>query len=263
MQSLGSGFIIDASGLVVTNNHVIDGADEITVTLQDNTSLKAKVLGRDETGDIALLQVKSDKPLPAVQFGDSDTARVGDWVLAIGNPFGLGGTVTAGIVSARGRDIRQGLYDDFIQTDAAINRGNSGGPLFNMDGQVIGMNTAIYSPSGGSIGIGFSIPANMVKSDRGAAEGLRPSAPRLAGRAHPAGDAGHRREPGPEGRLRRHGGRRERRRAGRQGEDPQRRHHPEVQQPGREGDAHRCRASWPTRKWASRCPCCCGATARK
>ena len=164
MQSLGSGFIIDPSGLVVTNNHVIDGADEITVTLQDNTSLKAKVLGRDETGDIALLQVKPDKPLTAVEFGDSNAERVGDWVLAIGNPFGLGGTVTAGIVSARGRDIRQGPYDDFIQTDAAINRGNSGGPLFNMDGEVIGMNTAIYSPSGGSIGIGFSIPANMVKA---------------------------------------------------------------------------------------------------
>src|SRR5580698_7858680 len=140
MQSLGSGFIIDPSGLVVTNNHVIDGADEITVTLQDNTSLKAKVIGRDETGDIALLQVKPDKPLTAVDFGDSDAERVGDWVLAIGNPFGLGGTVTAGIVSARGRDIHQGPYDDFIQTDAAINRGNSGGPLFNMDGQVIGMN---------------------------------------------------------------------------------------------------------------------------
>jgi serine protease Do len=164
MQSLGSGFIIDPSGLVVTNNHVIEGADEITVTLQDNTSLKAKVLGRDETGDIALLQVKPDKPLPAVSFGDSDAERVGDWVLAIGNPFGLGGTVTAGIVSARGRDIHQGPYDDFIQTDASINRGNSGGPLFNMDGQVIGMNTAIYSPSGGSIGIGFSIPANLVKA---------------------------------------------------------------------------------------------------
>jgi serine protease Do len=164
MQSLGSGFIIDASGLVVTNNHVIDGADEITVTLQDNTVLKAKVLGRDESGDIALLQVKTEKQLPAVQFGDSDAARVGDWVVAIGNPFGLGGSVTAGIVSARGRDIRQGPYDDFIQTDASINRGNSGGPLFNMDGQVIGMNTAIYSPSGGSIGIGFSIPANMVKA---------------------------------------------------------------------------------------------------
>jgi serine protease Do len=164
MQSLGSGFIIDPSGLVVTNNHVIEGADEITVTLQDNTVLKATVVGRDETGDIALLKVTPDKPLPSVPFGDSDTARVGDWVLAIGNPFGLGGTVTAGIVSARGRDIRQGPYDDFIQTDAAINRGNSGGPLFNMSGQVIGINTAIYSPSGGSIGIGFSIPSNMAKA---------------------------------------------------------------------------------------------------
>ena len=164
LQSLGSGFIIDPSGLIVTNNHVIDGADKITVTLQDNTTLKATVVGRDETGDIALLRVKPDKPLPAVQFGDSDKARVGDWVLAIGNPFGLGGTVTAGIVSARGRNIHQGPYDDFIQTDAAINRGNSGGPLFNMDGQVVGMNTAIYSPSGGSIGIGFSIPSNMVKN---------------------------------------------------------------------------------------------------
>jgi serine protease Do len=165
MQSLGSGFIIDPSGLVVTNNHVIDGADEITVTLQDNTVLKASVVGRDETGDIALLKVTPEKPLPSVPFGDSDTARVGDWVVAIGNPFGLGGTVTAGIVSARGRDIRQGPYDDFIQTDAAINRGNSGGPLFNMEGQVIGINTAIYSPSGGSIGIGFSIPSNMAKAD--------------------------------------------------------------------------------------------------
>ncbi len=164
MQSLGSGFIIDPSGLIVTNNHVIDGADEITVTLQDNTSLKATLVGKDERVDVALLQVKSDHPLPAVKFGDSDAERVGDWVLAIGNPFGLGGSVTAGIVSARGRDIRQGPYDDFIQTDAAINRGNSGGPLFNMNGEVIGINTAIYSPSGGSIGIGFSIPANMAKS---------------------------------------------------------------------------------------------------
>ncbi len=163
-QSLGSGFIIDASGLVVTNNHVIEGADEISVILQDNTTLKAEVVGRDETGDLALLRVKADKPLPTVEFGDSSTARVGDWVLAIGNPFGLGGTVTAGIVSARSRDIRQGPYDDFIQTDAAINRGNSGGPLFDMDGKVIGINTAIFSPSGGSIGIGFSIPSNMAKT---------------------------------------------------------------------------------------------------
>jgi serine protease Do len=148
MQSLGSGFIIDASGIIVTNNHVIDGADEITVTLHDNTSLKATLLGRDEKTDVAVLKVTSDKPLPYVSFGDSDSARVGDWVLAIGNPFGLGGSVTAGIVSARGRDIQQGPYDNFIQTDAPINRGNSGGPLFNMDGAVIGINTALYSPSG-------------------------------------------------------------------------------------------------------------------
>ncbi len=161
--ALGSGFIIDPTGYIVTNNHVIEGADEITVTLHDGTSLKAKLIGHDDRTDVAVLKVQSDTPLPAVPFSDSDQARVGDWVLAIGNPFGLGGSVTAGIVSARGRDIRQGPYDDFIQTDAAINKGNSGGPLFNMDGQVIGMNTAIYSPSGGSIGIGFSIPSNMVK----------------------------------------------------------------------------------------------------
>ena len=161
--ALGSGFIIDPAGYIVTNNHVIEGADEITVTLHDGTSLKAKLIGHDDRTDVALLKVDSPTPLPAVPFADSDTARVGDWVLAIGNPFGLGGSVTAGIVSARGRDIRQGPYDDFIQTDAAINRGNSGGPLFNMDGQVIGINTAIYSPSGGSIGIGFSIPANEAK----------------------------------------------------------------------------------------------------
>lgn len=164
MQSLGSGYIIDTAGIVVTNNHVIDGADSITVTLQDNTELKATLIGRDERTDIAVLQVHSDKPLPAVVFGDSDKQRVGDWVVAIGNPFGLGGTVTAGIISARGRDINQGPYDNFIQTDAPINRGNSGGPLFNMGGDVIGMNTAIYSPSGGSIGIGFSIPSNLVKT---------------------------------------------------------------------------------------------------
>ena len=163
-QSLGSGFIIEASdggGVVVTNNHVIDGADEINVILQDNTTIRAELLGTDPRTDIAVLRIRTDKPLTAVAFGNSDEAQVGDWVLAIGNPFGLGGSVTAGIVSARGRDIRQGQYDDFIQTDAAINRGNSGGPLFNMAGQVVGINTAIYSPSGGSIGIGFSIPSNL------------------------------------------------------------------------------------------------------
>ncbi|WP_428391124.1 DegQ family serine endoprotease [Lichenicoccus sp.] len=160
MQALGSGFIIDASGIIVTNNHVIKGADSITVTLQDNTVLKATLIGHDARTDLAVLQVHADHKLPAVSFGDSDKSRVGDWVLAIGNPFGLSGTVTAGIVSSRGRDIEQGPYDDFIQTDAPINRGNSGGPLFNMAGRVIGINTAIYSPSGGSIGIGFAIPSN-------------------------------------------------------------------------------------------------------
>jgi len=163
-QSLGSGFIIDPSGIIVTNNHVIEGADEINVVLQDNTTLRATLVGTDPRTDLAVLRVTPERPLPSVSFGDSDTAQVGDWVLAIGNPFGLGGSVTAGIVSARGRDIRQGLYDDFIQTDAAINRGNSGGPLFNLAGEVIGINTAIYSPSGGSIGIGFSIPSNLARS---------------------------------------------------------------------------------------------------
>ena len=163
-QSLGSGFIIDPSGLIVTNNHVIDGADEITVILSDNTKLKATVVGRDERLDVALLKVTPEKPLVAVPFADSATARVGDWVIAIGNPFGLGGTVTAGIVSALQRDIRSGPYDEYIQTDASINQGNSGGPLFNMNGEVIGINTAIYSRSGGSIGIGFAVPSNLAKN---------------------------------------------------------------------------------------------------
>nr|WP_321986912.1 DegQ family serine endoprotease [uncultured Lichenicoccus sp.] len=163
MQALGSGFIVDPSGIIVTNNHVISGAEEITVTLQDNTVLKARLIGHDDRTDLAVLQVHADHKLTAVAFGDSDKSRVGDWVLAIGNPFGLSGTVTAGIISSRGRDIQQGPYDDFIQTDAPINKGNSGGPLFNMDGQVIGINTAIYSPSGGSIGIGFSIPASEAR----------------------------------------------------------------------------------------------------
>ncbi|WP_188260012.1 DegQ family serine endoprotease [Azospirillum tabaci] len=161
--SLGSGFIIDAAGYVVTNNHVIDGADEIKVTLQDGTELPATLVGRDAKTDIALLKVKSDKALPALDWGDSDAARVGDWVMAVGNPFGLGGTVTKGIISARGRDIHSGPYDDYLQLDAAINRGNSGGPTFTLDGRVIGINTAIYSPNGGSVGIGFAIPSNIAK----------------------------------------------------------------------------------------------------
>ena len=161
VSSLGSGFVIDPSGLVVTNNHVIEGADEIIINFTDGSKLKVtKILGHDPKTDLALLQVEPKKPLKAITFGDSSKMRVGDWVMAIGNPFGLGGSVTVGIISATKRDINAGPYDDFLQTDAAINRGNSGGPLFNMDGQVIGVNTAIISPSGGSIGIGFAVPSN-------------------------------------------------------------------------------------------------------
>src|SRR5215472_10758713 len=159
VNSLGSGFIIDTSGLVVTNNHVIADADEINVILNDGAKFKAEIVGRDKRSDLALLRFKSDKELTAVKFGDSDALRLGEWVIAIGNPFSLGGTVTAGIVSARNRDINSGPYDNYIQTDAAINRGNSGGPLFNLEGEVIGVNTAIISPSGGSIGIGFAVPS--------------------------------------------------------------------------------------------------------
>jgi serine protease Do len=159
VNSLGSGFIIDPSGIVVTNNHVISEADEINVILNDGSRLKAEIIGKDQKTDMALLRVKPDKPLKAVKFGDSDKLRLGEWVVAIGNPFSLGGTVTAGIVSARNRDINSGPYDNYIQTDAAINRGNSGGPLFNLDGEVVGVNTAIISPSGGSIGIGFAVPS--------------------------------------------------------------------------------------------------------
>ncbi|MBB2959944.1 DegQ family serine endoprotease [Methylobacterium sp. R2-1] len=160
-NSLGSGFIIDASGIVVTNNHVIGDANDIQVILHDGTKLKAEIIGKDSKIDLALLRVKptADRPLKAVPFGDSDKMRPGDWVMAIGNPFGLGGSVSAGIVSARGRNIESGPYDNYIQTDAAINKGNSGGPLFNMDGEVIGINTAILSPSGGSVGIGFAVPS--------------------------------------------------------------------------------------------------------
>jgi serine protease Do len=164
VSSLGSGFVIDASGVVVTNNHVISEADEITVIFTDGSRLKAEVVGRDQKTDLAVLRVKPTKPLKAVQFGDSDKIRLGEWVIAIGNPFSLGGSVTAGIVSARNRDINSGPYDNYIQTDAAINRGNSGGPLFNLEGEVVGVNTAIISPSGGSIGIGFAVPSKTVQA---------------------------------------------------------------------------------------------------
>ncbi len=162
--SVGSGFIIDAAGYIVTNNHVVQDADEISVTLQDNSTLKAELVGSDKKTDLAVLKVKPEKPLVAAKWGDSDKLRVGDWVLAIGNPYAFGGTVTAGIISARSRDINSGPYDDYIQSDAAINRGNSGGPMFNMQGEVIGVNTAIISPTGGSIGLGFAIPAALAKN---------------------------------------------------------------------------------------------------
>ncbi|WP_375208750.1 Do family serine endopeptidase [Hyphomonas jannaschiana] len=160
--SLGSGFVISADGYVVTNNHVIEGADEIEVNFANGRVLDAELIGRDQDTDLAVLKVKSSTPLPFVSFADSDSAEVGDWVIAIGNPFGFGGSVSAGIISARNRDLNAGRSDDFIQTDAAINRGNSGGPLFNLGGEVVGVNTAIISPTGGSVGIGFSVPSNLV-----------------------------------------------------------------------------------------------------
>jgi serine protease Do len=159
----GSGFIIDGDGYIATNNHVVEGATEVTVTLANGEQLEARVVGTDPRTDLALIKVDEGHDLPALALGDSDHARIGDWVLAIGNPFGLGGTATAGIISARGRDIQAGYYDDFLQIDAAINSGNSGGPVFNAAGEVIGINTAIYSPTGGSVGIGFAIPANQAQ----------------------------------------------------------------------------------------------------
>ncbi len=171
VSSLGSGFVIDPSGLIVTNNHVIEGADEIIVNFNDGSKLKVtKILGHDPKTDLALLKVEPSRPLKAVSFGDSSALRVGDWVMAIGNPFGLGGSVTVGVVSATKRDINAGPYDDFIQTDAAINRGNSGGPLFNMEGEVVGVNTAYYTgglAKGGFIGIGYSIPSLLAKEAAG------------------------------------------------------------------------------------------------
>ncbi len=164
VTALGSGLIIDPAGYIVTNNHVVGKAAKITAILQDNSQHPAKVIGRDDKTDLALIKIDSDAPLPFVSWGDSDQAKVGDWVIAVGNPFGLGGTVTAGIVSALGRNINEGPYDDFIQIDAPINRGNSGGPTFNLSGEVIGINTAIYSPSGGSVGIGFALPSNTANS---------------------------------------------------------------------------------------------------
>ena len=163
MSGVGSGFIIDPDGFIVTNDHVIDDAETIEVTLSDGRRYEAEVIGADEKTDLALLKIAADRPLPFVSFGEEDETRIGDLVIAVGNPFGLGGTVTAGIVSARGRDLGAGPFDDYLQVDAPINRGNSGGPLFNVNGEVIGVNSAIFSPNGGSVGIGFAIPASLVK----------------------------------------------------------------------------------------------------
>lgn len=162
-SGLGSGFFIDAEGHIVTNNHVIDGADEMVVTLKDGRKLNAELIGVDSRTDLALIKVEGDGPFPYVRFGDSDVAEVGDWIVAVGNPFGLDHTVTTGIISARGRSIGAGPYDDFLQIDAPINKGNSGGPAFNLKGEVVGVNTAIFSPTGGSVGIGFAIPSNLAK----------------------------------------------------------------------------------------------------
>ena len=163
ITTLGSGFIVDPAGYIVTDAHVVARADNITVLLQDDSRYPARIVGQDEVSDLALLKIDARKPLPTAAWGDSDAARVGNWILAVGNPFGLGGTVTAGIVSARGRDIRARSSEDFLQIDAPLNRGNSGGPTFNLAGQVIGINTAIYTPSGGSVGIGFAIPSNLAR----------------------------------------------------------------------------------------------------
>jgi serine protease Do len=164
VEARGSGFIINANGTIVTNNHVVKGARSVSVTLSDGTTLPAHIVGTDPRTDLAVLKVDAKKPLPYIQLGDSSKVRVGEWVVAMGNPFGLGGTVTAGIVSAKGRDIGEGPYDQFIQIDAPINQGNSGGPLFTQDGKVVGVNSAILSPTGGSVGIGFAIPSNVVKT---------------------------------------------------------------------------------------------------
>lgn len=160
-ESLGSGFIIDGNGYIITNNHVVDKAESISITLSDDTKTEARVIGKDPKTDLALIKIETKRPLNAVKFGDSDKIRVGDWVLAIGNPFGLGSSVTAGIVSAKSRDIESGPYDSFIQTDASINQGNSGGPMFNLQGEVIGISSAIFSTTGASQGVGFAIPANL------------------------------------------------------------------------------------------------------
>ena len=212
-QSSGSGFFISADGYIVTNNHVVENAEDIKVTLKDGRILPAPVIGRDEATDLAVIKVEGDD-FPFVDFENSAKPRVGDWVIAVGNPFGLGNTATAGIVSAYGRDIGDSFVD-FIQIDAPINRGNSGGPTFDIYGRVIGVNSAIFSPSGGSVGIGFAIPADVADNDHQAADRRRQDHPRLHRRHDPERDARHRRKPGHERPQGRAGGRPGARRPGR------------------------------------------------
>ena len=197
MVGVGSGFIVSADGFVVTNNHVVEGADEVTIGMQNRKEYQATVVGTDPKTDLALVKIKDTERFPFVGFGDSDKVRVGDWAIAVGNPFGLGHTVTTGVISARGRTIGAGPYDDFLQISAPINRGNSGGPTFDMNGNVIGVNTAIFSPSGGSVGIGFAIPSNMVAEGDQAARAEGPRGPRLARRGDPGRLGGHGRQPEP------------------------------------------------------------------
>ena len=253
VSSLGSGFVVDGKeGLVVTNNHVIDGADEIIVNFNDGTKLKVdKVIGKDTKTDLALLKVTPKKPLPAVPFGSSERLKVGDWVMAIGNPFGLGGSVTVGIISAKQRDINSGPYDDYLQTDAAINKGNSGGPLFNMDGEVIGVNTAIISPTGGSIGIGFAVPSDTAVVGRRPAAPVRRDAPRLARRQDPVHHRRHGRGLRRQGEHRRAGGERHAREPGGQGRHPGRRRDLEIRRQGRDARCAACRA-WSRRRRSAR-----------
>ena len=231
--SAGSGFIIDKAGFVVTNNHVVDASKKITVKLPDGRRFIAKLVGTDPATDVALLKITSDKPLPTVEFGDDKKLRVGDWVVAVGNPFGLSNSVTAGIVSSLGRNIESSQqYTNFIQIDAPINRGNSGGPTFDLRGQVIGMNSMIFSPSGGSVGIGFAIPASLIHDVVDQLEGAWPCHPRLSGREHPERDAGDRLLAGHQGQQGRDGRRSGAGRPGRQGRLRAGRHRHRDQRPG-------------------------------
>ena len=219
----GSGFFISSDGYAVTNNHVVQNAENVQVTTDDGKTFTAKVIGTDPRTDLALIKIDG-KDFPYVKLSDA-TPRVGDWVLAVGNPFGLGGTVTAGIVSARGRDIGAGPYDDFIQIDAPVNKGNSGGPTFDVDGNVIGVNTAIFSPSGGSVGIAFAIPADTVKSVIAQLRDKGSVSARLDRRADPVGHARHRRQHGTEAGNRCAGFGTAEGQPGRQGRHRQRRRH--------------------------------------